>query len=176
MCRRVPPNVTFEVDDIEAEWCFSQRFDYIHCRYLAGAIGDWPRLMEQTFKFTKPGGWVEFADFDARFYSSDGTFTPGCAADEWCDELVLALEAMGYDPEPGPKLEKWVTGAGFTNVNYQCFPIPVGIWPKDKRMVRFENKLDSGCIFGTHFANRKRLGPAISPCSWKGLKPFPCVV
>lgn len=132
----VPPNVVFEVDDVEAEWCFSRQFDYIHCRYLAGSIGNWPRLMEQAFKFTKPGGWVEFQDFDMQFYSADGTFVPGCATDEWAKEIVAGLEAMGREPEPGPKLEKWIRNAGFTNVSHQCLPIPVGIWPKDRRMVR----------------------------------------
>jgi hypothetical protein len=131
----LPPNVILEIDDIEAEWCFDHSFDYIHCRYLAGSISDWPRLMEQAFKFTEPGGWVEFQDFDMKFYSADGTFVPGCATDEWAKEIVSGLEAMGREPEPGPKLEQWVRDAGFTNVNHQCLPIPVGRWPEGRRMV-----------------------------------------
>jgi hypothetical protein len=91
--------------------------------------------MEQAFKFTKPGGWVEFQDFDMRFYSIDGTFVPGCVVDEWTKEVILGLQAMDREAEPGSKLEKWVTDAGFTNVNYERLPIPVGIWPKDRRMV-----------------------------------------
>lgn len=70
-----------------------------------------------------------------RFYSSDGTFIPGCAADEWGNDIIAGLENMEFEPEPGPKLEKWVRDAGFQNVNHHCLPIPVGIWPKDKRMV-----------------------------------------
>jgi hypothetical protein len=132
---RVPPNVTFEVDDIELDWCFSRPFDYIHCRNLAGSIKDWPRLMKRAFKITKPGGWVEFQDFDMRFYSADDTYVPGCASDQWGKELQHALRALDFEPEPGPKLEKWVRDAGFTNVNCECLPIPVGTWPKDKRMV-----------------------------------------
>jgi trans-aconitate methyltransferase len=46
----VPPNVTFEVEDIEESWTFSQPFDYIHSRYLANAIRDWPRLVRQCFE------------------------------------------------------------------------------------------------------------------------------
>jgi hypothetical protein len=46
----VPPNVFFEVDDIEDDWQFSAPFDYIHCRYLTGSIKDWPRLMQQAFE------------------------------------------------------------------------------------------------------------------------------
>jgi len=47
---RVPPNVMFEVDDMEKKWMYPTKFDYIHCRYLAGSIKDWPRLMQQAFK------------------------------------------------------------------------------------------------------------------------------
>lgn len=46
----VPPNVQFEIDDIEEDWTFRRPFDYIHSRYMAGAIQDWPRLMEQCFQ------------------------------------------------------------------------------------------------------------------------------
>jgi hypothetical protein len=131
----VPPNVSFEVDNIEDEWCFSQRFDYIHSRNLAGCIADWPRLVAQAFEFTKPGGWVEFQDFELRFYSADGTFVPDNPSDIWSKELILALKAFGLEPEPGPKLEQWIRDAGFENVNHKPLQIPVGPWPKDRRLV-----------------------------------------
>jgi cyclopropane fatty-acyl-phospholipid synthase-like methyltransferase len=65
----VPPNVSFEVsvnlllastclyrltirqvEDIEEPWTFSRPFDYIHARYLANAIRDWPNLVHQCFE------------------------------------------------------------------------------------------------------------------------------
>jgi Methyltransferase domain len=46
----VPPNVHFEVEDVEEPWTFTRPFDYIHCRYMAGAISDWPGLMRQCFE------------------------------------------------------------------------------------------------------------------------------
>ncbi len=46
----VPPNVRFEVDDIENDWLHRYKFDFIFCRYLVGAIKDWPRLMRQTYE------------------------------------------------------------------------------------------------------------------------------
>lgn len=131
----VPPNVSFEIDNIEETWCYSQRFDYIHSRNLAGSIVDWPRLVAQAFKFTKPGGWVEFQDFELRFYSTDGTFVPGNPADEWSKEVALAITAFGREAEPGPKLEQWIRDAGFENVNHKLLEIPVGPWPKSRRLV-----------------------------------------
>ncbi|KAL1983201.1 hypothetical protein VTN96DRAFT_375 [Rasamsonia emersonii] len=131
----VPPNVRFEVDDIENEWVYSSKFDFIHARYLAGSIKDWPKLMRQAFKFTKPGGWVEFQDFNMRFYTtSGGEFKPGCPLDQWTTEVIEGLKTLGMEPEPGPKLEGWVKEAGFINVHHQVLPLPVGVWPKDKKM------------------------------------------
>ena len=46
----VPPNVYFEVDDMEEPWTFSRPFDYIHGKFLAGSIRDWPNLMQQSFE------------------------------------------------------------------------------------------------------------------------------
>jgi len=131
---RVPPNVRFEVDDIEDEWMYSSKFDFIHARYLAGAIKDWPKLMKQAFKFTKPGGWVEFQDFNMEFYTLQGAFTPGCPLDEWTRQIIRGLKKMGVEPEPGPKLEGWLKDAGFINIHHKVLPIPVGVWPKNRQM------------------------------------------
>lgn len=52
----VPPNVKFEIDDVEQEWTFRTPFDYIHGQYLMGAIRDWPRLLKQCFEYVVPSG------------------------------------------------------------------------------------------------------------------------
>jgi hypothetical protein len=49
--RSVPPNVKFEIDDVESDWIFSSNFDFIHSRTLNGTIKDWPRLVRQAYKF-----------------------------------------------------------------------------------------------------------------------------
>jgi hypothetical protein len=47
----VPPNLQWEVDDLEEEWTFSYKFDYIHCMMMTGAFHDWPRFYEQAFQY-----------------------------------------------------------------------------------------------------------------------------
>jgi hypothetical protein len=48
----IPPNLQFYVDDIEDEWGYEDTpLDYIHARFLVGAILDWPKLIHQAFKF-----------------------------------------------------------------------------------------------------------------------------
>lgn len=46
----VPPNLKFEVDDIEKPWTFKVKFDFIFCRMMSGAIKDWVKLFERSFK------------------------------------------------------------------------------------------------------------------------------
>ncbi|KAF2729529.1 S-adenosyl-L-methionine-dependent methyltransferase [Polyplosphaeria fusca] len=131
----VPPNVKFEVDDLEDEWVYSSKFDFIHARYLACAIRDWSKLLTQAYKFTKPGGWVEFQDFDTNFYTSTaGEYTPDCVIGEWMGKIAAGIKGFGVEPDPGPKLEQWVKDHGFINVTAKTLPFPVGTWPKDKKL------------------------------------------
>lgn len=48
---RVPPNVTFEIDDVESPWPPRAPFDFIHSRYMLGSIQDWPKLLRQSYEY-----------------------------------------------------------------------------------------------------------------------------
>lgn len=48
---RVPPNLQFEIDDVEREWAYRpDSFDFIHIRYMFSAITDWPKLLQQCMR------------------------------------------------------------------------------------------------------------------------------
>jgi chemotaxis methyl-accepting protein methylase len=47
----VPPNVKFEVDDVESEWAYDFTFDFIFCRYMVASIADWPKLVRTTYQY-----------------------------------------------------------------------------------------------------------------------------
>ncbi|KAI9867649.1 MAG: hypothetical protein M1813_008449 [Trichoglossum hirsutum] len=130
----VPPNVSFQVDDIEDEWTYETPFDYIHSRYLAAAVRDWPRLVRQAFQYTKPGGWVEFQDFDFKYYSVDGSLNDDMPLAKWDSLMIKATEVSGREGCPGPKLKGLIKEAGFENVTEEIFPLPIGMWPKDKKL------------------------------------------
>lgn len=74
-------------------------------------------------------------DFTMAFYTREGQFRPGCAVDRWTNELKEALVSFGLEPEPGPKLARWIWEAGFTNIQQHRLALPMGPWPKEKRMV-----------------------------------------
>jgi Methyltransferase domain len=130
----VPSNVSFIIDDVEDEWVDSSTYDFIHCRYMSGAILDWPALMKRIYQHTAPGGWVEFSNWDMVVYSQDGTvkedsnlYRQHILTNEACDK-------MGREPSPGPRFKKQVENEGFTNIHHEIFQVPMGLWPKDKRM------------------------------------------
>ncbi|KAL1996320.1 hypothetical protein VTN49DRAFT_372 [Thermomyces lanuginosus] len=132
----VPPNVKFVVDDIESEWAYERNpFDFIHARYLAFAVRDFGRLIKQCYRSVKPGGWVEFQDWDGQPFSEDGSLK-GTGIERYFKEVNGAFESAGYEVRPGPKLEQWFKEAGFVNIHVEKFIIPYGIWPKDKHLKR----------------------------------------
>ncbi|KAL1991213.1 hypothetical protein VTN49DRAFT_5717 [Thermomyces lanuginosus] len=130
----VPPNVKFLVDDIESDWTYEKNpFDFIHARYLMGSIRDFGKLIKQCYRSVKPGGWVEFQDWDGYPTSEDGSFK-GTALQRYYDEVYSAFEKAGVEVRPGPKLEQWFKDAGFVNIHVEKFVVPYGIWPKDPHL------------------------------------------
>ncbi|PGH10478.1 hypothetical protein AJ80_07521 [Polytolypa hystricis UAMH7299] len=129
----VPPNLKFEIDDVEDEFPYKETFDFIHCRYLAYSIKDWPRLVKQIYKHTTPGGYAEFLDYDLDYKCDDGSLDNTLMKD-WVDNLPRAGRMMGRDPSPGPSIEPWMREAGFTNIVHKKYILPVGPWPKDKHL------------------------------------------
>lgn len=129
-----PPNVKFIVDDVEQNWVESETYDYIHCRYMAGSIKDWPRLFKQIYNNLSPGGYVEFQESDNVLVSEDGTLTDDNAIVKMMAGLMDACDKIGRNMNPAPSFEGWAQEAGFENVVKQVFKLPVGTWAKDKKL------------------------------------------
>lgn len=129
----VPRNVKFEVDDVESPWTHQAKFDYIHCRFMAGSISDWPKLVRQCYENLNPGGILEMHDGDFMIYSEDDSIKDTWFL-EWNKHFVNAANQAGREPCPGPKLEKWVRDAGFEDVFHEKVRLPVGMWPKHPKL------------------------------------------
>ncbi|KAJ4227927.1 hypothetical protein NW759_004016 [Fusarium solani] len=133
----VPPNVQFEVDDATERWTWGDNhFDFIHIRYLFGAIADWHALFKEAYRCCAPGGWVESVEADVRLLSDDGT-----------DELEPVLKVCDKMYEEGGKAlgrpffvsELQVEGlkeAGFVDIKTVDYKMPIGSWPKDPKMAQ----------------------------------------
>ncbi|ODH51522.1 hypothetical protein GX48_02390 [Paracoccidioides brasiliensis] len=91
----------------------------------------------------KPGGWVEFQDWDAMMQSADGT-GKGSYIEQYITRTLAAFEKAGYIVRPGIFLEKWMKDTGFVNVKVTKFIVPLGAWAKDKHY--FEQTLEASAM------------------------------
>lgn len=67
---------------------------------------------------TKPGGWVEFQDWDGQIRSDDKTLE-GTYLLQLQDTAKKAFEEMGINVNPGPEVKGWLENAGFTNITHK---------------------------------------------------------
>ncbi|KAL3298919.1 methyltransferase [Colletotrichum asianum] len=128
--RDVPPNLKFEVDDVEEDWLYSQKFDYIHLRFLNGSIADWKKLFKKAYDFTKPGGYFELQENDFLFASDDGTLSPEKPLAKFSSLVREACVKFGRQFIDVPLMEDMMKQVGFQDVALQRFKWPSNPWPK----------------------------------------------
>ncbi|TEA22184.1 Secondary metabolism regulator LAE1 [Colletotrichum sidae] len=128
----VPPNVRFELDDVEEPWTYSQPFDYIHSRVMTGSIRNWEKYIKTCYDNLAPGGYLELNEIDATPVSDDGTMdnTAIKKGAELCHE---AMEVFGAPLQEFSRFEKVLKDVGFEDVHIQRFKWPTCSWPKDTK-------------------------------------------
>lgn len=132
----VPENLRFEIDDAENQWQFPHKFDYVHIRGMGGAIGDWPKLLQQAYENLNPGGFVEVLDFEAWASTDDNSLPEYSAYHQYQTLLSEASESFGKLMNVSPKFQEYVQAAGFTNVAEDKRKIPLSPWPSDRKQRR----------------------------------------
>ncbi|KAG9252203.1 S-adenosyl-L-methionine-dependent methyltransferase [Emericellopsis atlantica] len=133
----VPANVRFVVDDVEIDWA-DDMYDFIHCRYMAASVRDWPGLIRKMYRHLKPGGWLELAESENVVYASsaDGSrqpLLPGHPLRRLMDGLSEACDRIGRPFDPAPSFRSWCETVGFVDIQQQEFPLPIGYWPQHPR-------------------------------------------
>ncbi|RDW75538.1 hypothetical protein BP6252_06680 [Coleophoma cylindrospora] len=129
------PNCHFEIDDIEQPWTWREEsFDYIFSRDLLLCTRDYPRLIEQCYRYLKPGGYLEFQCIDSSLACDDGTLPNDSPFAEY-DPLLRAAATAFRTPLEDPKhYTKWFKAAGFERVTEKIFKMPTSPLPKDPRL------------------------------------------
>lgn len=134
----VPPNCEFQIDDAEQDWTFPENhFDYIHVRTLYGGISHWPAFYARCLKHLKPGGYIEQAEYAAKWTCDDGTVSKESPIGR-CESLSHDSYAKLNRPEGDlniyETMARRLREAGFVDVVETKYKWPVGTWPKDKGM------------------------------------------
>lgn len=121
-----PPNLQFLIDDANKEWTFKpDYFDYIHIRFLNGAISDWDHLYEQAYRVCKPGGWMEHIDGTCFAGCEDGVLPKGSALEQYGKMFEEAGRRLGLSQRVADNelQETGLKRAGFVNVSAKEFKV-----------------------------------------------------
>lgn len=126
----VPPNCTFEVDDVEKPWLWKEPFDYIHSAYLAQGIRDWTTYTKQIYDGLRPGGVVQLLELNVEFTTDDDSVPKGGYIERYQEAYNEAAKKAGLK-NPVAELGDYLRGAGFVDVAVVVRKLPVGPWAKD---------------------------------------------
>ncbi|KAF4459091.1 hypothetical protein FALBO_14151 [Fusarium albosuccineum] len=149
------PNVKFEIHDATLAWTWKDNsFDFVHIRYLFGAIQDWNALFNEAYRCCAPGGWAQSCEADVHFYSDDGTTESEPVLKTWARLYEEGGKAMGrpFFLLQDQLQEKGFNEAGFTDIKVVDYKLPVGGWPKNPELAQvgqfvkltLENDLEAG--------------------------------
>jgi hypothetical protein len=125
----VPPNCRFEIDDIEDEWIFSQKFDFIHARAMISCFPDHKKVIKACLDGMAPGGWCEWQDICFPF-EHVGPVPEDCSLIKWITLIAEAARTVGRDWEATHSYKKYFDEVGFENVVERQFYWPLGYWAK----------------------------------------------
>ncbi|KAI1645802.1 S-adenosyl-L-methionine-dependent methyltransferase [Daldinia loculata] len=131
----IPPNVKFEIDDVENPWKYPDNtFDFIHARSMAGGVRDWPALFRQVYNKLKPGGLFEMTEIALNIFDFDGKF----AEAEMCPEFLQICrdlyKEVDMDFNPSPLVPDWLVEIDFEKVVQRSEILPLGSWAQDEKM------------------------------------------
>ncbi|KAI1077464.1 S-adenosyl-L-methionine-dependent methyltransferase [Whalleya microplaca] len=133
--KAVPPNVKFEIDDVENPWNIpSESLDFVHARSIAGGVRDWVALFKQALEKLKPGGILEMTEIAIQFLDFDGKFGEA----ELCPGILETFrglsEKVGIDFHPSPHVPDWLLEAGFEKIVQRSEILPLGDWAADEKL------------------------------------------
>src|SRR5262249_48905234 len=80
----------------------------------------WPRVVRELVRVTRPGGWVELTEFLLVPFSVGQN---GAQASKWTE---LALNTRGIDPYMGRDIADYLRKAGLVNIGNRDMALPCG--------------------------------------------------
>ncbi|KAI5455626.1 S-adenosyl-L-methionine-dependent methyltransferase [Mariannaea sp. PMI_226] len=129
----VPPNVNFFVDDLEDDWTFTSKFDFIFSRFMTGSIRNWSKYLRQCYDFLEPGGTIELMDIIYPLQSDDNTLKEHHSARIWSVLLEQGFSAGGHPLNTALNYKEWLKEAGFVDVVEVKEKWPVNAWAQDSK-------------------------------------------
>ncbi|KAK2001873.1 methyltransferase domain-containing protein [Colletotrichum falcatum] len=130
----VPPNCSFEVDDVEKEWTWSEPFDFIFSRSMNGSFTSWSDIIAKAYENLEPGGYLELQDNMFPLQCQDGPMPDSYAPYKWSKLLVGGSDKLGRSITASASFKQMLEDAGFVDVEERRAIWPLNPWPKDKKL------------------------------------------
>lgn len=112
----LPPNLLFQLDNIEDEWNFSHGFTYMHGGGLSSCSAHPKGVIAQCFKFLEPGGFLEMQDLLLPRYQHN---LAGSRLKEWREKILASTSLLGQDWESPLRYGDYMKDAGFEDINFK---------------------------------------------------------
>ncbi len=99
-------------------------FSYTHQRLLVAGITaeNWPRVVRELVRVTRPGGWLELVEVDDRMQNA------GPATARMQELVQMVSKSLGFDGEVIRHLGDLLIQEGLQSVEILPIPIAVGEW------------------------------------------------
>ncbi|EMT71448.1 hypothetical protein FOC4_g10009948, partial [Fusarium odoratissimum] len=131
----VPPNCSFEIDDLEKEWTWTTPFDFIFSRMMTGSFSDPETIAKKALNGLNPGGWYEIQDIQLPVFCDDGTLDPKTSPlMKWQECLIEGSRRLGRPLGESDKYKALIKKVGFHNVVETVYKWPTNSWPKDPKL------------------------------------------
>ncbi|KAL8687197.1 MAG: hypothetical protein Q9218_006561 [Villophora microphyllina] len=102
---------------------------------MLGSLRNWPLFFSQCFHHLAPGGWVECQELDVWLRTDDGTLPESSAISQWCRNQEEAAGKVGMSLRcTGEAMAGQMREAGFVDITIKEFKLPIGQWPKEKKL------------------------------------------
>ncbi|KAI0323627.1 hypothetical protein GY45DRAFT_1208893, partial [Cubamyces sp. BRFM 1775] len=133
--RRVPSNVTFEIQDFNDGLCYrSEYMDLVRAQDISLGVESYPRLVREAARILKVGGVLSVCEWTRTIFINrrrDITRT----APRACLFLMVLADCLYADCYAGPvvdSLRNAVTQEPRLSVQHEAYcTIPIGDWPDD---------------------------------------------
>jgi hypothetical protein len=98
---------------------------------LLGCFNDFREIIQRSYQYLEPGGWMESQELYPTTYCDDGTMPNDHALCEWTRTQDEAAMKLGRPMRIANKMKKWYKDAGFVDVHEEVFKMPINHWPRD---------------------------------------------
>lgn len=128
----IPPNLQFLVDDLDDEWDFTEKFQYIHCRMMNSAIRSWPSFLRQCFNNSVPKGYLEIQDINILPPSDDNTLHKDMNLYIAFQRLDEATKTLGSSFQDIGDIKHLMREAGFRDIKEKFYKWPSNLWNNEQ--------------------------------------------